>query len=61
LPQKAINAEEKLHGGFAVDKRPGHGAIYYGMPECGLLRVSPDLTTQEIIELPFTTGHFFCS
>jgi hypothetical protein len=52
LPQKALAVEEKLHGGFAVDKRPGYGQLYYGMPGCGLLRISADLTQQEIIELP---------
>lgn len=51
LPAKALPLEEKLHGGFAVDKRPGYGQIYYGMPGCGLLRVSADLNTQEIIDL----------
>jgi hypothetical protein len=52
VPQKALAFEEKLHGGFAIDKRPGFGHIYYGMPGCGLLRISPDLTSQEIINLP---------
>ena len=52
LPEKALDFEERLHGGFAIDKRPEHGDIYYGMPGCGLIRVSPDLTTQEIIDLP---------
>ncbi len=52
LPSAARSQEEKLHGGFAVDKRPGHGEVYYGMPGHGLLRVSADLTTQETIELP---------
>ena len=51
LPQKATEVEVNLHGGFAVDKREGHGQIYYGMPGCGLMRISPDLTTQEVIEL----------
>ncbi|MCX6047422.1 MAG: hypothetical protein NT075_20140 [Chloroflexi bacterium] len=52
LPAKALTVEEKLHGGFAVDKRPGYGQVYYGMPGCGLLRISADLTTQDLIELP---------
>jgi hypothetical protein len=52
LPQEALTLEKGLHGGFAADKRPGYGYIYYGMAGCGLLRVSPDLTTQEIINLP---------
>jgi hypothetical protein len=51
LPRKASDYEVNLHGGFAVDRRPGYGHVYYGMPGCGLIRVSPDLTTQEIITL----------
>jgi hypothetical protein len=52
LPERARACETQLHGGFAVDKRPEQGYIYYGMPGCGLMRISPDLATQEIIELP---------
>jgi hypothetical protein len=51
LPEKARPCEVDLHGGFAVDRK-GSGHIYYGMPGCGLMRVSPDLTSQEVIELP---------
>jgi hypothetical protein len=52
LPAQALPTETHLHGGFAVDKRPGYGQVYYGMPGCGIMRVSADLTTQEIIDLP---------
>ena len=52
LPQAALQYEKALHGTFAVDKRPGQGELYYGMPGLGLLRVSPDLNTQETITLP---------
>ncbi len=52
LPAAALNQEEKLHGGFAIDKRPAHGEVYYGMPGHGLMKVSPDLSRQETIELP---------
>lgn len=52
LPALAQENETKLHGGFAIDSRPGFGHLYYGMAGCGLLRISPDLTTQEIIDLP---------
>jgi len=51
LPARARECEVNLHGGFAVDRRPG-GGIYYGMPGCGLMRISPDLERQEIIGLP---------
>ncbi len=52
LPAAAREYEAKLHGGFAVDTRPGQGQIYYGMPGCGLMRVEPDLQQQAIIRLP---------
>jgi hypothetical protein len=51
LPPAAQAQEVNLHGGFAVDPRPGQGQIYYGMPGCGILRVDPDLQRQEIIRL----------
>jgi hypothetical protein len=52
LPAGAASFEPGLHGGFAVDGRPGHGHVYYGMPGHGLVRTSPDLARQETIELP---------
>ena len=52
VPKKALSLEKGLHGGFAIDARPDHGQIYYGMAGCGLLRISPNLRTQEVIELP---------
>ena len=51
LPEAARPCEVDLHGGFAVDPSPG-GHIYYGMPGCGLMSIAPDLSSQEIIELP---------
>jgi hypothetical protein len=51
LPKRARPHEIKLHGGFSTDLE-GDGCLYYGMPGCGLMRVRPDLTTQDIIELP---------
>jgi hypothetical protein len=52
LPAPALAHEVKLHGGFAVDRRPHQGELYYGMPGVGLLRISPDLTHQTVIDLP---------
>lgn len=52
LPGNVLDCEVDLHGGFAVDKRAGFGQIYYGMPNCGILRIEPDLTRQELIQLP---------
>ena len=50
LPERARPHEVDLHGGFAVD--PKGGSIYYGMPGCGIMRISADLTNQDIIDLP---------
>lgn len=52
LPATGHPFEVDLHGGFAVDTRPGFGQLYYGMPGCGILRVEADLRSQEIIALP---------
>lgn len=52
VPGKALSVEVNLHGGFAVDKRSGQGHAYYGMPGHGLVKISPDMTRQETIELP---------
>lgn len=52
LPASAVSVEAGLHGGFAVDTREGFGQVYYGAAGCGILRVSPDLKAQEVIELP---------
>ncbi|HEV8246862.1 MAG TPA: hypothetical protein VGP93_13885 [Polyangiaceae bacterium] len=52
LPASTAQAEVKLHGTFSVDKRPGQGEIYFGMPGCGIVRVSADLKSQDLIELP---------
>jgi hypothetical protein len=51
LPEGARPYEVNLHGGFSID-REGDGYLYYGVPGCGLMRIRPDLTAQEIIELP---------
>ena len=51
LPEAAHRHEVNLHGGFAVDPQLD-GSIYYGMPGCGLMRISADLSSQDIIELP---------
>ena len=52
LPSAAREQEVNLHGGFAVDARDGYGQIYYGMPDCGIMRIDADLQKQEIISLP---------
>ncbi len=52
LPAAAQEHEVKLHGGFAVDTRPGFGQIYYGMPGFGVMRIDADLGEQNVIPLP---------
>ena len=52
LPGQALGGEVNLHGTFASDDRPGAGQLYYGMPGCGILRIAPDLRSQELIRLP---------
>ena len=52
LPAGALECEVNLHGGFATDRRQGFGALYYGMPGCGILRIEADLTQQKLIRLP---------
>jgi len=52
LPQAAREQEVNLHGGFAIDTRPGYGQIYYGMPGYGIMRIDPDLQKQDVISLP---------
>ncbi len=62
LPATALEHETDLHGGFALDRRPEFGHVYYGMPGLGLLRVDPDLRRQELIRLPAAlTPHNFHS
>jgi hypothetical protein len=52
LPARALEYEVDLHGGFAADKRPDFGHLYFGMPGCGIIRIDPDLKRQELIKLP---------
>jgi len=52
LPGSVLDHEVNLHGGFTNDKRAGFGHLYYGMPGCGILRIDPDLSRQELISLP---------
>lgn len=51
LPKSALKHEDKLHGGFAVDLS-SDGRIFYGMPNYGLMSISPDLKHQDLIDLP---------
>lgn len=43
LPARAQAVLEKAHGGFAVDRRPGRGEVYFALPGAGILVLSKDL------------------
>ena len=50
LPAKAQEVLEKAHGGFAVDRRKGKGQTYFALPGAGILRISPDLKTVDLLD-----------
>lgn len=50
LPGESRENEPRLHGTFGVDSRPGQGELYYGLPGSGIVRISPDLGRQTVID-----------
>jgi hypothetical protein len=52
LPQDARKVLPSAHGGFAVDRRPGRGEIYFALPGAGILQISADLKSVRMIETP---------
>jgi len=52
LPGEAVQALAKAHGGFAVDRRPGRGEIYFALPGAGLIQISADLSRTRLIDTP---------
>ena len=50
LPEKAREVLASAHGGFAVDRRPGRGEVYFALPGAGLLRISADLRSIRLLE-----------
>ena len=52
LPDPARAALESAHGGFAVDRRPGQGEIYFALPGAGILRIASDLEKVEMVGTP---------
>ena len=50
LPEKAREVLASAHGGFAVDRRPGRGEVYFALPGAGLLRISADLESIDLLE-----------
>jgi hypothetical protein len=49
LPKLALNGLNEAHGGFAVDRREGKGEIYFALPNVGIIRVSSDFETIDIL------------
>jgi hypothetical protein len=52
LPEEARKVLASAHGGFAVDRRPGRGEVYFALPGAGILQISADLKSVRMIETP---------
>jgi hypothetical protein len=59
LPEGTKKFLPGAHGGFAIDRR-GKGEVYFGLKGCGIIKMSPDLRTKEVVEVdPFVrSGNF---
>jgi hypothetical protein len=49
LPAEAQKVLKAAHGGFAVDRRSGHGETYFALPGAGILRISADLKEVKLL------------
>jgi len=52
LPPEAQKVLVNAHGGFAVDRRPGKEETYFGLPGAGILQISADLKTINLLDTP---------
>ena len=50
LPAEAQAVLKSAHGGFAVDRRPGRGEVYFALPGAGILQISSDLKRTRLID-----------
>jgi hypothetical protein len=50
LPKPAVDVLVKAHGGFAVDRRDGHGDTYFALPGAGIIKLSADLASAELLD-----------
>jgi hypothetical protein len=50
LPEEARKVLVKAHGGFAVDRRPGRGETYFALPGAGILQISADLKSVQLLK-----------
>jgi hypothetical protein len=52
LPPEAQKVLKDAHGGFAVDRRPGQEETYFALPGAGIVQVSSDFKSINMIETP---------
>ena len=52
LPPEARKVLVNAHGGFAVDRRPGKEETYFALPGAGILQISSDLKTINMLDTP---------
>jgi hypothetical protein len=52
LPPEARKVLVNAHGGFAVDRRPGREETYFALPGAGILQVSADFKTINLLDTP---------
>ncbi len=52
LPEEAQKVLKAAHGGFAVDRRPGKGEIYFALTGAGIMQISADLKTIRLLKTP---------
>jgi hypothetical protein len=52
LPPEAQKVLVNAHGGFAVDRRPGRDETYFALPGAGILQISSDFKTINMVDTP---------
>jgi hypothetical protein len=52
LPPGAQKVLVNAHGGFAVDRRPGKEETYFALPGAGILQISSDRKTVNMLDTP---------
>ena len=50
LPAEAQKILKAAHGGFAIDRRPGKGEVYFSLPGAGIVRISSDLKSTTLLD-----------
>lgn len=49
LPAEAQKVLKQAHGGFAIDRRPGKGEIYFALPGAGIIQISADMKSTRML------------